>query len=165
MLVWDKIIYFFYINSLEYRCIYRQKKRLYMDYMDYGYNCWGIAVTDCSDWFFSFNGLENSSCQHLAHSEETLSNLQPYQGKNAININNSKNLTISHVSSKFFHNLMNFFICKMHSMSVDFSCNDSWWKIREKKKKKHTDLTWFGRLPTSMGTGKKTFTISQIRVT
>ena len=43
--------------------IYRQKKRLYMDYMDYGYNCWGIAVTDCRDWFFSFNGSENSSCQ------------------------------------------------------------------------------------------------------
>ena len=111
-------------------------------------------------WF-----LDTSVTHYLAHNEETLSNLQPYQGKNAININNSKNLTISHVSSKFFHNLMNFFICKMHFMSVDFLCNNSWWKISEKWKEKHTDLTWFGRLPTSMGIGKKTFTISQIRVT
>ena len=38
-------------------------------------------------------------------------------------------------------------------------------KIRDKRKEKHTDLTWFDRLPMSMGIGKKAFTISEIRVT
>ena len=85
-------------------------------------------------WF-----LDTSVTHYLAHSEEAFSNLQPYQGKYAININNSKNLTISHVSSKFFHNLMNFFICKMHSMSVDFRATIPSEKL-EKNEKKNTQI-------------------------
>ena len=39
-------------------------------------------------------------------------------------------------------------------------------KIKDiEKKKKYTDLMWFDRLPTSMGTRKKTFTMYRIRVT
>ena len=39
-------------------------------------------------------------------------------------------------------------------------------KIKDiEKKKKYTDLMWFGRLPTSTGTRKKTFTMYRIRVT
>ena len=33
------------------------------------------------------------------------------------------------------------------------------------RKKEHVDLTWFGKLPMSTGTGKKTFTMYQIRIT
>ena len=32
----------------------------------------------------------------------------------------------------------------------------------EKNKRKHTYLMWFGRMPTSTGIGKKTFTISKL---
>ena len=35
-------------------------------------------------------------------------------------------------------------------------------KKMEKNKRKHTNLIWFGKLPTSTGTKKKTFTISQL---
>ena len=35
-------------------------------------------------------------------------------------------------------------------------------EIKEKRKKTHTDLMWLSRLPTSMETKKKTFTIFQL---
>ena len=47
---------------------------------------------------------------------------------------------------------------------VDFRATIPGEKL-EKKRKENTDLMWFGRLPKSIGTGKKTFTICQIRVT
>ena len=37
-------------------------------------------------------------------------------------------------------------------------------KIRKNKNKKHINLTWFSRLSTSTGIGRKTFTISKIRI-
>ena len=36
---------------------------------------------------------------------------------------------------------------------------------KKKEKEEHADLMWFGQLPTSIGIGKRIFTIYQIRVT
>ena len=50
-------------------------------------------------------------------------------------------------------------------ISVDFRAIILNKKLEKNKKKKHIDLTWFDRLPTSTKIEKKTFIIYLIKVT